>query len=263
MFYNIYLEKSIINKKLIFGEKMKETLKLGLAAFGKLVLVNFLCAIIVLSISILTSNFMNEEYGYNVYGTLTDESETELLYTHLFEDGEDTKRAEYEQKGYKEITEEALTRSTKAGDIVFLTISQIFSWATLAAIIYPSFWRQGSKDRNQVHFGHIAEDKLKGFKAGLVAIIPAAILMVFFMFAKYNIAANFPAVWLKFLNSNGYSFIHLIQNKALLLSEVSIIGLLLIIVTQLIVPVITHIAYTLGYKDIAIAEKLLYKKKEG
>ena len=241
---------------------MKEIIGLGAKTFGKLVLVNVLCVFLVLSISVIISNTFKENIGYMVYGVQEGEEEPEHLYNYYFKNGEDTEKANFEAEGYTELSEHPITAATKTGNKIFLTISGLFCFATLAVILYPAIWKTGSKDRNLVHFGHIAEDKLKGLKVGIVAIIPAFLLFAFFVATKGNISANFPAGWLKFLNANAYSFIDLLQNGAMKLSEISALKLVLMALTQITVPLICYLAYYLGYKEISIADKLMYKKKE-
>ena len=241
---------------------MKEIMGLGTKTFFKLVLVNILCAVIVLSISIITSNAFSEDIGYMVYGVAEGEEEPKHLYNYYFENGEDTQKAKFEAEGYTELSEHPITASTKTGDIIFLAVSALFCFGTLAAILYPAVWKTGSKDRNLVHFGHISEDKFKGLKIGVIAVIPAFLLFAFFIATKGNIAANFPAVWLKFLNANAYSLIDLLQNKVILLKDIPALNLVLMALTQITVPIICYLAYFLGYKEISLADKLIYKKKE-
>ncbi len=240
---------------------MKEIFGMGAKTFGKLVLVNVLCAFIVLSISVLASNFFKENVGVMVFGVAEDKEEPEYLYSHYFKDGEDTEKAKYEEKGYKDFSEQSITTSTKKGNVVFLTVSGIFCFCVLAVVLYPAIWNLGSKDRNLVHFGHIAEDKLKGLKIGFIAIIPAMLFFAFFIITKGNLTANFPAVWFKFLNANAYSLIDLLQNKVVLLKDVPVLKLVLMALTQITVPIICYFAYLLGYKEIALLDKLVYKKK--
>ena len=260
-FLHFFLFWHIIDLNILIGDTMKEIIGLGIKTFFKLVLVNVLCAVIVLSISIITSNAFSEDVGYMVYGMPKGEEEPKYLYSYYFENGEDTEKAKFEAEGYTELSQHPITASTKTGDIIFLTVSGILCFAALAAILYPAVWKEGSKDRNLVHFGHIAEDKLKGLKLGIVAIIPALLLFVFFIVTKGNITADFPAVWLKFLNANAYTFIDLLQNGALHLKEVPVLNLALMALTQVTVPIICFGAYILGYKEISLLDKLMYKKK--
>ncbi len=241
---------------------MKECLISGAKTFGKLVFVNFLCVFIVLSISVITSNVFKEDIGYMVYGVAEGKEEPEFLYNHYFKDGEDTEKAKYEAEGYTEIDEHAITAANKTGDTVFLVITQLFCLSTLVVILYPAIWKAGTKDRNLVHFGHIAEDKLKGLKTGVVAVMPAFLLFAFFIATKGNISANFPAVWIKFLNANAYCIINILQNGAIKLSEVSVLRLVAMALTQITVPFVCWGAYVLGYKEISLADKIMYKKKE-
>jgi hypothetical protein len=241
---------------------MKEIIGLGAKTFGKLVLVNILCVIIVLSISVIISNTFKENIGYMVYGVQEGKEEPEHLYNYYFKNGEDTEKAKFEAEGYTELSEHPITAATKTGNKIFSTISGLLSFATLAVILYPSVWKEGSKDRNLVHFGHIAEDKFKGLKVGAIAVIPAFLLFAFFIVTKGSLTADFPVVWFKFLNSNAYSLIDLLQNGVVHLRDLPVLNLVLMALTQITVPIICYLAYLLGYKEISISDKLVYKKKE-
>lgn len=241
---------------------MKEIFKSGVSLFGKIIVVNIMCFFLVVSLTVLSTAVFTKNIGYVAYGTLEGSEESVKLYEHYTADGDDNKRAEYEEKGY-DITESSIrSQISDTGNTVFLTVTQILCLLLLIAFIYPNFWQMGTKDSNLVHFKHKKEDKFKGLKAGLIAIIPAAALLLFLAVTMNNISANFPTVLYKFMNSSVYTFIQLATGNTATFGELSVVAIIVFFLLLLIVPLVAWIAYLLGYKNISLGEKFIYKKNK-
>ena len=89
---------------------MKEVTKLGLKQFLRLILINVMCFFVVISFSVLSTAAFTKNIGYTAYGTSSESSEPEELYTYYYADGEDTKKQEYTDRGYT--VSESKIRST-------------------------------------------------------------------------------------------------------------------------------------------------------
>ena len=120
----------------------------------------------------------------------------------------------------------------------------------------------GTNDSNLVRFKHKNEDKFKGLKIGAVAAVPNYLLLIFLVIAKLGAFPNFPMALYKFLNSSVYSFIEIILGRAITVSELAVWRLALLFILPLLIPVIAGISYILGYKNISVGEKLIYKNKQ-
>ena len=241
---------------------MKEIFKSGVGLFGKLIIVNIMCFFIVISISVLCSAAFTENVGYIAYGVKEGSEESVELYTYNYADGEDTKREEFEAQGYT-ITESSVRSPlSKTGNTVFLTVTQLFCLSLLIAFIYPNFWSMGTKDSNLVHFKHKKEDKFKGLKAGSIAVVPSVLLLLFLCITKSGISATFPVVLYKFLNSSVYAFIQLGSGNATTFSDLSIGSIIIFFLLIAIIPITSYVAYLLGYKNISLGEKFIYKKNK-
>ena len=92
---------------------MKEVTKLGLKQFLRLILINVMCFFVVISFSVLSTAVFTKNIGYTAYGTSSESSEPEELYTYYYADGEDTKKQEYTDRGYT--VSESKIRSTLSG----------------------------------------------------------------------------------------------------------------------------------------------------
>ena len=74
-------------------------------------------------------------------------------------------------------------------------------------------------------------------------------------------APGFRTVWYAFLSGHFYSLIMWIAGGSQMVGEMGAIQLVLLALIQFIVPVISGVAYILGFKEINLAEKLVYKKE--
>ena len=240
---------------------MQDSLRYGVKLYGKLVVSTIMCFIIVFSLTFLSAFIFSNEIGYRVSGVSPEGVINDELYIHKYADGEDLRYQEYEQQGY-ELNKVEIRSEVSGGARTFLQVaSQICCLGVLISFIFPMFKDLGNKDRNAVNFGRIAEDKLKGLKAGLFAIIPVCVVTLFFIFTKNNLTANFSVTLYLFFNSAFYGIMDFLTNHVTAFKDTQTLNLILIMVVHLIIPIIAHIAYSLGFRDISIKERLIYKDK--
>lgn len=239
---------------------MKEIFKIGASYFGKLIVLNIMSFFLVMSMSVLTTAAFTKDIGYKAIGTSSDSSESVVLYEHYYEDGEDTKRQEYVDNGYTVSESTIRSEMSTLGNNVFMISTQLICWVMLIVFLYPSLWDRGTKDSNLVHFKHKQADIFKGLKAGFVAIIPCTLVYLFVLFTKSGVLASMPTVFLRFFNPMNYTFNVLICSDAATIGELSVLSIILLLLLNLVVPLICFGAYYLGYKNISISEKLVYKK---
>lgn len=240
---------------------MKEVIKTAVSLFLKLILVNFMCAIVVLSVSILANGLFAEEVGYTALGVKEGEEQSETLYTYRYDEGEDTKRADYEAQGY-EIVEYSLKELSRKGNIISTAVAQFLTFCLLCSFVYPINWELGTKDSNLVKFKHKEADTLKGLKIGLFAIIPAVLLLVFLFATKNNLTAGVSTAIYKLMNSSLYGFIDIADGHAVAFGELSAWNFLALAAVQLVIPIVSFISYFLGFKNISIGEKFVYRKEK-
>ncbi len=241
---------------------MNEIFKNGLSLFLRLIIINVMCFFLAISFNVLASAAFTENIGYTAYGTSSENTEQVELYTHYNSDGEDLKLKEYEEQGYTITKSNIRSTISGKGNTVFLVVTQLFCTILIASFIYPNFWSMGTKDSNLVHFKHKKEDKLKGLKCGLIAVAPALLFIIFILITKNTICAKLPVVLYKFLNSSYYSVIEVVVGKSATFGELSVLRMIPLFLIQLFVPLVSLTAYLLGYKNISIGEKFIYKKSK-
>ncbi len=256
---------------------MKEILDLSIKLFGKLILISVMCFFLVVSMSVLSTALFTKEEGYVAYGVLTEaeeqneaesengdksvpNNESQELYTHYYKDGQDTKMSEFEAQGYKVSKTTFRSEISAVGNNVFLIITQIINFSILVMFIYPSFWTKGTKDSNLVSFKHKRSDILKGVKAGFLAIIPSILFYIYIFTTKNSASAELSANIFKFLNAPYYSVCEILFKDAGRLADISILHLFIVFSLCLSIPLISGIGYYLGFKNISLGEKLIYKK---
>ena len=240
---------------------MKEIFKTGLKIYGKTIVVTIMCFFIVISMSTIATGFFSENIGYKAYGATSESSDYTELYTYYFEDGEDTQKVGFEEKGYTLKLSNIRSEISKSGNLFYLISSQVFCLSILITFLYNTTWTLGIKDNNMVRIGHKTEDKLKGFKAGLISIIPYCIFIICLIILKNGALAKFPPAVLKLATTPFYSFSELIIGRVSTLRDISVIRLIGLILLQLLIPIISGVSYYLGYKDISLGERFVYKKK--
>ena len=235
---------------------MKEILKPALGTFGRQLVVNLMNMFMCMSLMVLATAAFTSVNGYKAFVYQDGNDKPIAEYTYKNSDGEDTKKAEYEDQGYKVVTSETRDDLSKGETTAYYIITQIIGLVLVGSFVYPNMWSLGAKDSNLVRFKHKKEDKLRGLKIGLIAIIPLFIAMVVFLVALREATA---VALFAMLFASFFSFIHAIGGSAQYLSDLSVLQSIMMVLPLFIIPLIAWAAYLLGYKDISLGEKLIYK----
>lgn len=157
------------------------------------------------------------------------------------------------------------------GAIVDHPAWQIFA-GTLSFLVYMMLmgapgWQLGSQDHNRVKFGRRSEDLFRGFKVGAIACIPLFLLGIALILAKAEFLPNFYPIY-KLCNGYVLPFINLIDGtmldgvQSMYLTEVSWGAIIGVVCLSLVPVIIGGVHYILGYKDILVMDKIIYKKKK-
>lgn len=243
--------------------------KMGAKLSGGIIMAAVLSFFLCISINVICTGIFTKYIGYNAYVYTEEGDEPIDEYQYLYNDtdgdgkdnGTDTKKADYEEQGYTVTTYKVRSNLEGSGKAVFLSVTQVLNLILIISFASGSVYKQGFKDANLVRTGHIKPDSLKGFKIGAVANIPFFALFVLIAVLT-AVTPNFRTVWYAFLNSHFYSVILWISGSADVISKLGVLQFVLLFAVQLIVPVISGVAYILGLKEINFSDKILYKKGE-
>lgn len=240
---------------------MKELFKNAGSLFLKRVIVAIMCFFVVISISVLCTAAFTKNIGYTAYGTKEGSDKSVELYTYYSKDGEDTQKKEYEEQGYTVTTSNIRSSLEGTGNRVFLSVSQIFCILILTAFVYPQLWQLGTKDSNLVKFKHKNEDIFKGLKIGALSTVPALVFFLFCIIFSYT-SFDIPVSLYRFVNCQFLPLLTVISGKSSFFTELSVIKLVCIFLLLLFVPAVSFGAYLLGYRDISLLERFIYKKNK-
>jgi len=241
---------------------VKEIIKNGFFVFLRSAVVGIMCAITTVSIFFLFTAICTEKVGYDA--TVTDKDGVKVTtYTHYDKDGDDTKLAEYEKQGYTVSTSTRRSQLEGKSYITYSIISEFISISILAIFIHNELFDIGNKDRNAVNFKHKKEDKLKGLKIGLIASIPSFVTYIALLAVRIIKLENIPVSYFSVLNMPVYQILKAIYGNTILINDLSFVKLILMVLPLFIIPLVSYISYTFGYKDIFLLQKIVYKDKKG
>ncbi len=238
---------------------MKNIFLSGGKVFLSTIIVCFISFFIVISFNALSVGLTTKEIGETVYGRTSEDAEYEELYKHYYKDGKDTKTKEYEEKGYEILRYSFRSEVSKGAEIGFSIASQFCCAVILVSFIYNELWKRGNKDFEAFRLHNKPVKKIKGFLIGLVAVIPSFILLTFFVVTQNSISAKIPIAYYTFVNSYVFEIIHAVTGKVMYWADVKIWQVFVYYALLLVIPVISFISYFIGFKDISISEKLIYK----
>lgn len=238
----------------------KSNSQIAPGVFGRTVVAAIIGVFLYLSLSVIFSTLSTEKTGFAIY-TENEDGTTTLVEKHLYTDKDYTEDIELEDG------QMVITLYSPVPDGVALTMNilfQIFSLVILAAFPYRQLWAQGDHDRNEANFGHIQEDSLRGLKVGLIADIPAILVYVLLWLGKLGVPglSNVHSLYILF-NSSFLPFCYQTIGRGLpSATGISIGSMLALALPVLFLPLVCHVAYTLGLHQFSVTEKLFYKNKK-
>ncbi len=240
----------------------QEIMKTGFSLLGKYVLCLIMSLIIVISFLVIFSTAFSSQIGYTAY-TVDENGVTTELYTHYLDEGEDTKKKEYEDKGVELQTINLYKDFEGAPHTAMLIISQICTLGTFVMLFYSKVYYIGDSDANKVAFNRITFDILKGAKLGIIPSIIPLITFLLLVLGKLGIFESFALVVYRLANYHIYSYNQLIFKDIARISEVGWGSIAASLLSVILPMLVCEACYLMGYKRINIFEKLVYKKKKG
>ena len=240
---------------------MKDILKKSFKVYFLLFLANIMSFFLIISLNVITVGVSTENIGYVAYGTTEESQEPKQLYTHYYDQGEDTKKAEFENNGYTVTTSTVRSNPTKTATVVSKSISTVLCLIIVIAVLYNNMWKYGNNDRTAVKYRNQKEQTHKGFIVGLIARAPALLLLFLLTLFKNGFAKNISIKFFGLLNTYLFDFLNIISNNTVF-GNIAFWQVAVILLMLLIVPLSCWVAYYLGFKDVIISEKIVYKKKE-
>ncbi len=235
-------------------------LKLAVSCGIRYILSAVITFFVYLSVTVVAIGFFTNNIGYTAYQVNETTNESKELYRYYYADGEDTKLSEYQEQGISVTT--VAIRSQLSGnpklftDILAQTIGAVVTVAFIGSVLR----KVGDADANLVSLGHKKYDKFRGFKIGLVAAIPYAVAYLVAWMAKLRIVPGSWYALFRFMNYQVFMFINAVFGQSTSTAvDLSVLQMVLGSLTVIIIPVIAHIVYILGYKRISFGDRIMYK----
>ena len=241
---------------------MKDILLKSLKVYGHLIIVAILCFFIVVSFNAMKIGLFTKNIGYDMYLKTSEDADPEFLYTYYYEDGEDLKLKEYEDKKDNLVKYSIRSEIDKTPDIALSVVSQIFCVMMLVSFVYNDLWKAGNKDFEAKRIHGKDFSKLKGIYIGLIAILPSFIFLTFSLITKNSIMANLPVALFTYSNCYAFEIILAITKGTMHWADVNLLQALVCYAVLLITPIVCEISYIIGFKDISLGERLIYKNNK-
>ena len=238
----------------------KSNLQIALGIFGRTIIAAIIGVVAYLSLTVIFTTLTTEKIGFAVYQENEDASTT-LVEKHLYTDKDYTEDVELADGQMK------ITLYSKAPVGVGITVdilSQLVALTVLVAFPYRQLWAQGDHDRNQANFGHMALDPLRGLRVGWIADIPAVVVYAVLWLGKWGVPGmgNAHSLYTLF-NSSFLPFCYRTMGRGLTsATNLSVGSMLALLLPVLFLPLVCHVAYTLGIHQFSISDKVFYKNKK-
>lgn len=219
-----------------------------------------MCLFVFMSFSFAFSAVFSDTVGYNVYHYNSELGKEELICVHNAENKNnvDCKCSEYTAE---ELSSIRLTELSASKKMACSVISQIFSLVLISGVLYGTVWDKANKDISAVKFERISENKWRGLIMGSIAAIPSIILFILLVLSKLEILKPQFLSTYRLFNAHFHGLLTWIYSDAVTAADLSALQVTACGLLVLYVPVLCGVAYILGYKDIKIFEKIVYKKK--
>ena len=139
-------------------------------------------------------------------------------------------------------------------------IMQVILILMFTVSIYLPFWEYGDKDNNLVNFNRKTKDMTHGLKIATIIVIPYLIASVFLLLYKLGVQSWTLLVY-RIVN---VQFIYIVDYFVNIsdISQTSWWSVILCMILPLYTLIVAETAYILGYKQISLKEKLVYKTKK-
>ena len=240
------------------AEKKKNSLlKTSFNVWLRLFFASIMCFIVWISMDAIGLSFFGEVTGYEIYAYDENGENPQLVTSHIYAEGED-RSAKVEVKD-NEVLTYIRTISPKT-DAVVSVLSSVFTLLIFGLFPYNILWNMGSHDDNYVQLGRMDKDIHFGLKVGAVASVPSAVLYLLLILGKLGMVPGVILKWHRLINTPFIPYLDAVEMGAKTATELSVGSLLAVGATLLFVPLIGWLAYYLGYRQISIREKMVYKK---
>ena len=142
-------------------------------------------------------------------------------------------------------------------------VAQFVGLGIIIVLPYLTVWKWGDSDCNKIAYGRIKSDKLLGFKVGFAAYSPYLLASVLFIISKFGIISDSMLSWYRFISTPFLPLNQSLMPTTLMLSEQSIVSVIVSALIPVTVPISVGLAYYLGLNRISFSETFGFAKHDG
>lgn len=239
-------------------KKTKNSIKYALKLWGRIVFATIMCAVLYFSLHMLVSALFSHEVGYRIYAA--DESgATVEIESHYYTADEDATMSVPLLEGQ---TKQPIKILTGGAAVSFNILVQILMLAVLAVFPYDRMWQLGARDENMVQCGKKKADNLRGFKIGLMASIPSAVLFVLLILAKSQVIPDWYMTIFRACNMPYLPLINCFFTVDTTVTAAPWFAFVAASVSVFFVPAVCALGYRLGRSGFSLHDHFVYKSKK-
>lgn len=236
----------------------KNSIKYALKLWGRVVFAVIMCAVLYFSLHMLVSALCSREVGYRIYETDAAGSMVEVD-SHYYGIGEDSSMSVTLSEGQ---TKQPIKELTTTAATIFNVLVLILMLAILAVFPYDRMWQLGARDENMVQCGKKKADNLRGFKIGLMASIPSAVLYLLLILTKFELLPSWYMTIFRVCNLPYLPFINMFFTVSVSVPQAPWYAFVAALITVFYVPAVCALGYFLGRKGFSLHDHAVYKQKK-
>lgn len=241
-------------------KRAKKTLSVATKVFTRLLLATILCAILYISMNVISTAFFSDVVGYQIFEQ-NDNQEVSMVVEHYYQPGDVIQTAETmdlaENQMFSAIRVVADT-TKRVMDIV----SQVLMLIVLGVFPYHILWEFGNRDDTNVRYRGQRPDPWRGVKIGLLAMVPFALSWLLLVVSKYIAVLGGYLPVFRITAFAYMPYINLVLGNVTSAVDAGIGQLLLLLPIFLVVPAICAIAYRMGGQQFSLAEFFTFVRKK-
>lgn len=241
-------------------KRTKKTLGVAIKVFTRMVLATILCAILYISMNVISTAFFSDIVGYQIFEQDASGA-VSMIQEHYYQSGEtvltqDT--ADLKENQMFSAIRVVPDSAKRAMDIV----SQVLLLIILGVFPYHILWEFGNRDDTNVRYRGQRPDAWRGMKIGLLAMIPSALSWLLLVASKYiPLLSGYLALYR--LTAFPYlPYTNWLLGDAAVAADVTLWRILLLAPLMLVVPLVCMFAYRLGGRQFSITEFLTFSRKK-
>lgn len=242
------------------NKRAKKTLNVAVKLFSRLLLATVLCAILYVSMNVITTAFFSDVEGYQVYEQNEDGEVSQIGENYYYKDGEEPVTAD--DLNLKDNQVMTSIRVVPEGTQTTMNwITQILLLVLFGIFPYHILWAFGNRDDTNTRYRGQRPDSWRGVKIGFLAIVPFALVWLCLAISKFGILPEAMVQAYRITAFPFYPYVNWLLGSAVSTVDIAWWRILLLLPTFLFIPIISGISYRLGGNQFSLSEFITFKKR--